>query len=212
MHKILPDRIIHDGELGDRGYEVPIWVIWEDESILDLWVMWQEKMSWQEYLSFDDWQKLLDRESENQIFSSQMYSSSYRHISRVSSSEEIDTLREYYAQRWYFTDYPRKCDVPLQKATLTASIDIHHLVYSSKDKHRLQVPYFPPIRSASDQRSILTGLRTGVLIGVQAWPQDVDLIAHLLHEEILSPFLLGRLLCYNFMDRGLPWEQVWIQV
>ena len=204
MHVVRADRIEYDVSIDDNMlFEILYFVLEADQSsVFDTARWWQDTVWDSAYGTFDQWEKLLDRETENSYLQ-ELDTNSIKHIASISTSETVEWFRQMYQVAGYFTDYPRKCVVDFAHTTLTFSLKIENLVYSSKDKNRLTWGHFPPIRSASDQRIILTGLRTWVVSGIQVTNTTAHLIEILLRDEILSPFELGRLLCFNFQERGL---------
>jgi hypothetical protein len=90
-----------------------------------------------------------------------------------------------------------KVDIPTAKITFWSHIE--HVLYASKDKNH--VTYSVPLRSSWDQRTILAGVNSWVLIGIHSPTKET--IKKLLLDELVAPITLGKVLCYNLQERWL---------
>lgn len=174
MHKILPHSIKYDHARDDNlSYEIPVfaWSEEQDIQVYDVADFWRGQVDASSYTSFDDWLRLLDREQEHRWIESLVAGitdGAKLHIRNISTTEAVLLIRDMYEEWGYFSDYPRACQIPFASAPITVSISIEHLLYSSKDKNHISdVARYPALRSPSDQRVILTGLRTGVIAGIE---------------------------------------------
>lgn len=209
MHVIQGDRIVY--KEGDGGFLFPDPINYassDSVEVVDLAVRWKEQFAVDLYKDFDSWHELLHRDQELEWLAGVVESAHQRgakiHVSGITTQESIEYIRSYYEARGYFSDYPRKCHVPLVEALVTISVPINNLVFSSKDKRKLQWEIsYPPVRSPSDQRMILTWLRTGVIIGLEVLPDQKKLVSQVCEDELLNPFEIGRLVRFNYEERAI---------
>lgn len=188
MHSIEKTRITYTP--GGDSWSLPFFIPEKTEWFLSLVEIWGFQG---EFVTPEQEVKIL----EDILSESSSFSEAKAHIYDISLAESIEKIRTYYQNIGYYQSEINAYTVDIPEARLTFWAHIEHVLYASKDKNH--VSYSVPLRSSWDQRTILAGINSWVLIGIHSPTEET--IKKLLLDELVAPITLGKALYYNLQAR-----------
>ena len=208
MHRYLSDRITYcETDFHGVDFLVPDFTTFTGHIV-------QVSSFPSSYRGYDDWTNIFSRSDEMNLIRESISEVSLNpqkriHIRGISTAESVELIRSYYRVCGYEDSLAKNYILPAP-VSLTVSVSLTHVLWCEKDKNFLDSQYqgisygeiCPPVRSPHDLRALQQALRMGIIMGIEISSREHEFLSDLLARQVVSPFLLGRLLFYNWQKYG----------
>ncbi len=181
----------------EHNWSIPVYQLQnESPRVISLRLLAREKFQDDVHMPSSEEQVL------DEILASSLWSfTSSLHISDISLASSVWKIRTYYETLWYFKEELNTYEVDIHGTPITFGAHIEHVLYAINDKNH--VSPVVPLRSSWDRKALLAGINSGIITGLHGCTNTT--IQILLESEMISPYMLGQISCYNFQKQWLEW-------
>lgn len=195
MHAVFSDRIIHTlpTERGIFRFRIP--VSYREDSVFDMAIYLQTQANTQilnERLPqkySEAYPESIELAKFESLLEDALTHKKQIHVENISLKSITDRVRDLYLELGYFVPDLNAFVVDFDTAPITLGINVHHLMYSTKEIYTLGDALFqiiPPPRSPAHQKGLIAALNSGVItrIRVDSSLDEVHLATLLKNENI----------------------------